>query len=116
MDDKSVTLIISDLHVGGGEKDSGDDHVYDRNQLRKFVEEQGRTPEGQNGDIELIINGDFLEFAQVEPQVYKLGSAKYWCSQPESLLKLQAITGGHADIFKALKDFQQLRNRVTIAA
>ena len=116
MNNKSVTLIISDLHVGGGDKDAGDDHVYDKNQLRTFVEDQGKSPEGKKGDIELIINGDFLEFAQVEPQVYKLGSAKYWCSEAESLLKLRSITEGHADIFKALKEFQTLGNTVTIAA
>lgn len=116
MKDKPVTLVISDLHVGGGDKDPGDDHVYDKGQLRDFVNKQAQSPEGQRGDIELIINGDFLEFAQVEPQVYQLGSAKYWCSEAESLLKLQSITSGHEDIFKALRDFRQLDNTVTLAA
>jgi UDP-2,3-diacylglucosamine pyrophosphatase LpxH len=116
MDDKSVTLIISDLHVGGGAKDEGDDHVSDKNQLRNFIEEQGRSPEGLKGDIELIINGDFLEFAQVEPQVYKLGSSEYWCSEAESLQKLKSILTGHADIFEAFKKFQQPGNRVTLGA
>ncbi len=116
MNDKPVTLVISDLHVGGGDKDPGDDHVYDKGQLRNFVNEQSQSAEGQRGDMELIINGDFLEFAQVEPQVYTLGSAKYWCSQDESLLKLRSITSGHADIFKALRDFRQLGNTVTLAA
>ena len=116
MEDKSVTLIISDLHVGGGEKDKGDDHVYDKQQLRRFVDEQTQTPEGKQGDVELIINGDFLEFAQVASDVYKLGSAKYWCSEAESLLKLRAITTGHPEIFEAFKRFQEPGNRLTIAA
>jgi len=116
MEDKTVTLIISDLHVGGGEKDQGDDHVYDKQQLRRFVDEQAASPEGKKGDIELIINGDFLEFAQVESKVYTLGSAKYWCSETESLLKLKAITSGHTDIFEAFKRFQDAGNRLTIAA
>src|ERR671939_1307071 len=103
MSDKPVTLVISDLHLGGGDKDKGDDHVYDENQLRRFIEDQAASPEGRRGDIELIINGDFLEFAQVEPGVYTLGSSKYWCSQQESLQKLEAIIAGHADIFEALR-------------
>src|SRR5687767_6560142 len=115
MDDKTVTLIISDLHVGGGDKDQGDDHVYDKQQLRRFVDEQAESSEGKKGDIELIINGDFLEFAQVESDVYQLGSAKYWCSEAESLLKLKAITSGHADIFEAFTRFQKPGNRLTIA-
>ena len=116
MNDKTVTLIISDLHVGGGEKDPGDDHVFDQNQLRTFVDEQAQTPEGKKGDVELIINGDFLEFAQVSSSVYKLGSARYWCSEAESLQKLQTILTGHPDIFEAFKRFQDLGNRVTIGA
>ena len=116
MNDKSVTLIISDLHVGGGANDEGEDHVYDKNQLRSFIEEQGRSAAGLKGDIELIINGDFLEFAQVEPDIYQLGSSKYWCSEAESLQKLKAITTGHADIFEAFKKFQQTGNRVTLGA
>jgi UDP-2,3-diacylglucosamine pyrophosphatase LpxH len=116
MNDRSVTLVISDLHVGGGAKDPGDDHVYDKDQLRHFIDEQSQSPEGKKGDVELVINGDFLEFAQVEPNVYTLGSAKYWCSESESLLKLQAITTGHADIFEAMMNFQKLGNQITLAA
>ena len=116
MEDKTVTLIISDLHVGGGEKDKGDDHVYDKQQLRRFVDEQTQTPEGKKGDVELIINGDFLEFAQVRSDVYQLGSAKYWCSEAESQVKLNAITTGHPEIFEAFKRFQESGNRLTIAA
>jgi UDP-2,3-diacylglucosamine pyrophosphatase LpxH len=102
--------------LGGGYKDPGDDHVYDNHQLRNFINEQAQSSEGQRGEIELIINGDFLEFAQVEPQVYQLGSAKYWCSEEESLLKLRSILNGHEDIFKALKAFRKLDNKVTMAA
>lgn len=116
MADKPVTLIISDLHMGGGDKDPGDDHVYDKNQLRNFIDEQAQSPEGKKGDVELFINGDFLEFAQVSPEVYSLGSSKYWCSEKESLLKLKAITDGHADIFESFKKFQAAGNRLTIAA
>ena len=116
MPDKPVTLVISDLHVGGGPHDAGDDHVYQNNQLRRFIEEVGNSADGQAGRVELFINGDFLEFAQVRPEVYTLGSAYYWCSEKESMEKLNTIIDGHLDIFAALKDFQGRGNQVTLAA
>jgi UDP-2,3-diacylglucosamine pyrophosphatase LpxH len=116
MTDKPVTIIVSDLHVGGGPQDPGDDHVYNTNQLVKFLQELGAEEAGRNGQVELIINGDFLEFAQVVPGAYAMGSAKYWCSQAESLQKVEAILEGHKEIFDALKVFQSAENLVTIAA
>jgi UDP-2,3-diacylglucosamine pyrophosphatase LpxH len=117
----TVTNVVSDLHVGGGSADLGDDHVSDRQQFASFVREQAATPEGARGDIELIINGDFLEFAQVEAAAYTLGSSEYWCSEEESLTKLRTILRGHPEIFAALAEFQGPRdgggrNLVTLAA
>jgi len=116
MSDKPVTIILSDLHIGGGPVDTGDDHVYNNNQLRRFIEELSASPEGQAGSIEIFFNGDFLEFAQVKPEVYTLNSSTHWCTEEESLQKLDAILDGHPDIFRALKDFQSSGNRVTLAA
>lgn len=114
MNDKQITIIVSDLHIGGA--DEGDDHVYDNNQFRRFVEELSNSPEGKAGNIELFFNGDFLEFAQVKPEVYTLNSSSYWCSEEESLQKINAILTGHKDIFQALKEFQSSGNRVTLVA
>ena len=116
MNDKPVTVIVSDLHVGGGHADPGDDHVYDKNQFVAFLRELSKDRAGSVGDIELIINGDFLEFAQVLPERYTLGSAHYWCSEEESHDKLMAIVNGHGEIFEALREFQTSGNVVTIAA
>jgi UDP-2,3-diacylglucosamine pyrophosphatase LpxH len=116
MNPKPVTLITSDLHVGGGVNDPGDDHVFDQAQFSTFVREQSNTTEGKQGDIELIINGDFLEFAQVRPEAYTLGSSTHWCAESESLAKLETMLSGHPGIFTALKDFQEKGNSVTIAA
>jgi UDP-2,3-diacylglucosamine pyrophosphatase LpxH len=113
---KKVTLIVSDLHVGGGPYDKGDDHVYDRDQFRNFVLECAGTPEGRAGDVELVVNGDFLEFAQTSPAVYEPRSSEHWCSEAESRRKLDDIIKGHPDIFEALKTFQGRGNQVTIAA
>jgi UDP-2,3-diacylglucosamine pyrophosphatase LpxH len=116
MNDKPVTLIVSDLHVGGGKQDPGDDHVYQGGEFRRFIENATDSEDGRAGRIELFINGDFLEFAQVRPEVYTLGSAEYWCTEAESVEKLDAILTGHPDIFAALQKFSERGNRVTIAA
>jgi UDP-2,3-diacylglucosamine pyrophosphatase LpxH len=114
MDLKRITLIVSDLHMGDG--NPGDDFVDDKHQFADFVRGQATTPEGGAGQIELIINGDFLEFVQVCPQAYSLNSPDYWCSEEESVAKLERILRGHVDVFEALKQFQRTGNRVTLFA
>ncbi len=60
----AVTVVISDLHLGGGAADPGDDHVYDKQQVVRFLQRlSGMT----TAPVELVINGDFLEFSQVAP-------------------------------------------------
>ncbi len=113
MSDKPITIVVSDLHLGGGASDPGDDHVYNNNQFSKFID---GIPEAKDGKVELFVNGDFLEFAQVLPDVYTLGSSSYWCSEAESLEKLRAILSGHQDVFEAMKRFQANGNRVTLGA
>ena len=49
---KRQTIIISDLHIGGGAKDPGDDHVYQGRELERFVTSLGQRDEGQDGDID----------------------------------------------------------------
>ena len=116
MSDDRVTVIMSDLHVGGGSADPGDDHIYQGGQLVRFLDQQAtQTPEGLLGRIELIFNGDFLEFAQVNTAAYSHPSDRHWCSERESLAKLDTIVGGHPEIFAALARFQDSGNLVTIA-
>jgi UDP-2,3-diacylglucosamine pyrophosphatase LpxH len=114
MEQKPITAIVSDMHLGGGKNDPGDDHVYQGGEFIEFL--QRALPESADGRIELFINGDFLEFAQVMPDAYKSDSPRYWCSEEESLEKLEAIIAGHADILSALKEFADKKNIVTLAA
>jgi UDP-2,3-diacylglucosamine pyrophosphatase LpxH len=111
---KRVTIVVSDLHMGDGSP--GDDFVDDKNQFATFLREQLATPEGADGQIELIINGDFLEFVQVGPEYYRVNSDQYWCTEQESLLKLHKILDGHPEVFKALREFQEPGNLVTLFA
>lgn len=114
MDQKQVTLIVSDLHMGDGR--AGDDFVDGNDQFATFVGAQAETEEGRAGQVELIINGDFLEFAQVCPEAYTMNSPEYWCSEAESLRKLDALLSGHQKVFAALAGFQRRGNRVTLFA
>ena len=114
MDQKPVTIVVSDLHMGAG--DASDDFVHQGSPFTKLIDELTDGDDGRLGKIELIINGDFLEMAQVNPGAYQLGSAEFWCSEIESTLKLDVILQGHADVFDALKRFQAAGNRCTLFA
>src|ERR1051326_6569564 len=114
MDKKRVTLVVSDLHMG--DNNPGDDFVDENGQFAKFVREQAGTPEARAGEVELIINGDFLEFVQVYPQAFSLSPPDYWCSEEESVAKVDCILKAYTDIFAALKEFQRSGNRVTLFA
>jgi UDP-2,3-diacylglucosamine pyrophosphatase LpxH len=111
-----ITLIVSDLHVGGGTADPGDDHIYQNGELVRLLREQAASGEGQAGRLELVFNGDFLEFAQTNQGAFNHVSDDAWCSEPESLAKIDTILAGHADIFAELAKFQKSGNRVTIVA
>ena len=98
MSAKPVVIVISDLHLGGGAADKGDDHVFDQQQLAGFIDTLRASDDGQAGRIELYINGDFLEFAQVGQHLYTLRSADAWCSEGESRAKLKLIQIGRAHV------------------
>jgi UDP-2,3-diacylglucosamine pyrophosphatase LpxH len=116
MSEKPVTLILSDLHVGGGAADPGDDHIHQGQPLARLIDQQAATPEGRAGGIELFFNGDFLEFAQTNQAAFTYVSDRCWCTESESLAKLETILAGHPRIFDALRHFQASGNQVTIAA
>jgi UDP-2,3-diacylglucosamine pyrophosphatase LpxH len=116
MQDKPVTLIVSDLHVGGGPADAGDDHVHHKSQFVNFLRSQASTTRGRDGELELIINGDFLEFAQTDTDAFGLLSDDCWCTELQSLRKLNTILAGHPLLFEELQRFQRAGNLVTIAA
>lgn len=114
---KLITIIISDLHIGGGPNDPGDDHVYQGDPLVRLLRDNlGKTGYGEKGEIELLINGDLFELAQVRPELYAGGDYETWSSEAESLERLDVILGGHANIFAAIKEFQKPGNIVTMAA
>ena len=52
MSAKPVVIVISDLHLGGGAADKGDDHVFDQQQLAGFIDTLRASDDGQAGRIE----------------------------------------------------------------
>lgn len=116
MSEPTITLVVSDLHVGGGAADPGDDHVYQGGELVRFLRTVRELPENAGQRLELFFNGDFLEFAQTNQQAFSHVSDDYWCSEGESLAKLETILAGHADIFDELGRFIDAGHAVTIAA
>jgi UDP-2,3-diacylglucosamine pyrophosphatase LpxH len=116
MTQRPVTLIVSDLHMGGGDADRGDDFVHQGKAFDRFLDGQLQSPDGRAGQIELILNGDTFELAQVRPELYTLRSAEFWCSRDESLAKLHYVLDGHDGIFDRLRDFIAAGNVVTMAA
>lgn len=114
--ERSITIVISDLHIGGGETDPGDDHIFHGNSFIRFLKELPSLVNGQARDILLVINGDFLEFAQTAPEKYDDSIAYgHWCCEQESLDKLQVIIDGNQQIWAAMKTFQQLGGCILIA-
>lgn len=98
------TIVISDLHIGAGRLDDCDSELEEC--LISFLNQQA----SENIAVELVINGDFLDFAQAEPwegadfEVEHQGVPLCF-TQDQSVLKLGKIVSAHSGIFKALGDF-----------
>lgn len=117
LSDRPVTVVISDLHIGGGESDKGDDHVERGEPLIRFIDTLPQLVDAPADAIELVINGDFLEFAQTASDEYDWPIADgYWCSADESLAKVKVIIQGNGDIWTAMRAFQSAGGLITVAA
>ncbi len=107
---KKMKLVISDLHLGGGRllpngmTNSLEEFLYEE-KLAEFLHFY-TTGEYQDYEVELIINGDFLNLLQVD---YK-GHYLTVVTESVSLEKLKNIIQGHPKAFKALRDFVKLGN------
>lgn len=99
--------VISDLHVGAGPLDDCDDEL--ELQLVSFLEALAKRP----GALELVVNGDFLDFAQAHPwkghQLEAESSERIpLCfTEAQSVAKLATIAKEHEAIFNALRGFLQ---------
>lgn len=110
---QKVVLVISDLHLGAGKMFKGkrnflEDFHYD-NELIEFLK---YYTSGEYADVpvELVINGDFLDFLAV-PFV-EFFDDEFW-SEKAALAKLQMIMSAHRGVLDALKSFVSAeKNRI----
>jgi UDP-2,3-diacylglucosamine pyrophosphatase LpxH len=102
---KKTILVISDLHLGAGlivnkRKNFLEDFHYDK-ELIEFIEYHA-SYHYEDREVELIINGDFLDLLAV-PFV-PFFDDEFW-SEEASLEKLKMIIEAHQGVFEALRNF-----------
>ena len=91
--------IISDLHLCDGGPRDDFDPIADDTALAAFLDHLLPQPPAL-----LVINGDFMDFVQVQPR----STPPMWyddaldCTEAESLEKLEAVMRAHATVFDAL--------------
>lgn len=103
-------IIISDIHVGAGELDDCDGKL--EAQLVHFL---GSLSARRESPVELVINGDFLDFAQAEPWKGEkfegaAGDIPLCFTEEQSLKKLNRIIESHKAVFQALNKFLKAPN------
>lgn len=103
-------LVISDLHLGAGinvnkRKNFLEDFHYDK-ELIEFIHYHSSGLYLER-EVELIINGDFLDLLAVPFVEYF--DDEFW-SEAAAMDKLKMILEAHSDVFEALKDFLSFPN------
>jgi len=102
---KSIKVVISDLHLGKGRSlpEGGVNSLEEFYHDEKLIEFIQYYSSGVYRDyaVELIINGDFLNFLQVDFRGHFLTVV----TEGISLEILKSIVAGHPGVFKALRDF-----------
>src|ERR1700733_5256218 len=99
---KKLKLVISDLHLGRGRMLEGGatnslEEFYFGQKLVEFLHYYCNG-EYRDAEVELVINGDFLNFLQVDYRGHHLTVI----TESVSLEKLKNIVKGHPEVFKAL--------------
>ncbi len=102
---KKIKLVISDLHLGKGRllDDGGVNALEEFYYSEKLVEffQYYSTGAYKDYDVEVIINGDFLNFLQVDYKGHYLTTI----TETIAIEVLKSIIKGHAQVFKAMGDF-----------
>jgi len=102
---KKLLLVISDTHLGAGQYIFGQKNIledfYHDDELVAFFEYYSKD-KYESQEIELIINGDFIDFATV-PYVHYFDD-DFW-SETATIEKLKLIYQGHPRVFDAMEEF-----------
>ncbi len=123
---RKVKFVLSDLHIGVNATQNNPSHIKaftPDNLFADFLKKIAEESETKGYDVELIINGDFLEFLRVPavddfdpsqnyPDEYYLDT-----SDEASIKRLKLIHSHHPTVFQALSDFmcpEQPQRRITL--
>jgi len=107
-----VKFIVSDLHLGAGCAPDNplEDFVTD-DAFAAFLGSIVTESDAEGQDVELIVNGDMVEFLQVpavdsfDPQAVYPDEDYLATSQGAALKKIEWVIAGHPVLFAALRDF-----------
>lgn len=104
---EQIKVIISDCHISAGKFYDGnlnphEDFKFDQ-ELCEFIRYFSNN-EYLNLDVELFLNGDFLDFLNVP----FFGEFEDAITEEISVTKLTTIIEGHPELMKALKNFVSL--------
>ncbi len=110
-DPKKLILILSDTHLGAGQyifgqKNILEDFFHDE-ELIAFFQFYSNN-EYEKKEIEVILNGDFIDFATV-PFIQYFDD-DFW-SETATIEKLKLIHKGHKEVFDAMEDFLNTPNK-----
>ncbi len=108
---KKIKLVLSDLHLGKGRQlENGSlnslEEFYYADKLVEFIQYYS-TGAYREYDVEIIINGDFLNFLQVDYRGHFLTII----TESIALEILKSVIKGHPHVFKAMGDFLSHPNR-----
>lgn len=105
---EKIKIIISDCHLSAGlnfesSKNPHEDFFFD-DEMVAFFEFFSKGKYGDGCEVELIINGDYLDFLNVP----YMGEFEEVITEEFALYKLECIIAGHPKVMAALKAFASL--------
>lgn len=108
-------IVISDCHLSAGRYYEGklnphEDFHYDEDLvglIRHFSTDQYGEIAGIPVEVELVIDGDFLDFLNVPIR----GEFDDAVTEDLAVAKVHAILAGHREVFKAIRDFASLEGK-----
>lgn len=107
---KKIKIVVNDFHLGKGTilKDGTVNILEDFRFDGKFVEFLGYYSNGEfrHADVELIINGDFLNLLQMD----YYGIHSYLVTERMVVYGVRSIIAGHPDVFEGLRKFAATPN------
>jgi len=122
--DASTKIILSDLHLGAGSFGGAnplEDFRHDR-QFSDFLMSLRDESESAGRPMDLIINGDFVEYLQVpavpvseyDPRAAYPEDAYRSTTEADAVLRTDLVIAGHRPVFEGLAGFLSERPRRTV--